>query len=114
MLVGGGYFGWDWEWVFWGRVPFMVAALILAWLFLDRDPPLSRGGPAFDLTGTLALAVGLICFIIGTRLGREIGWDNWSVLTMLVLTPTLLAAFWLNERRAEWPVLPLHFFRNRG
>ena len=114
LLVGGGYFGWEWEWVFWGRVPFMVAALILAWLFLDRDPPLSRGGPAFDLTGTLALAVGLICFIIGTRLGREIGWDNWSVLTMLVLTPALLAAFWLIERRAEWPVLPLHFFRNRG
>ena len=114
LLVGGGWLGYDWEWVFLGRVPFMVAALILAWLFLDRDPPLSRKGPAFDLTGTLALAGGLICFIIGTRLGREIGWDAWPVLTMLVVMPVLLVAFWQIERRAEWPVLPLHLFRNRG
>ena len=114
LLVGAGLFGLDWEWVFWGRVPFAVAALILAWLFLDRDPPLSREGPAFDLTGTLALAIGVMCFIIGTRLGREIGWDTWFVLAMLVLTPTFLAVFWRIERRAEWPVLPLHLFRNRG
>ena len=114
LLVGAGWLGYDWEWVFLGRVPFMVAALILAWLFLDRDPPFSRGGPAFDLTGTLALAGGLICYIIGIRLGREVGWDTWPVLTLLVLMPALLAAFWLIERRAEWPVLPLHLFRNRG
>ena len=92
----------------------MVAALVLAWLFLDRDPPISREGPAFDLTGTLTLAVGLICLIIGTRLGREIGWGTWPVLTMLVLTPTSLALFWRIERTAAWPVLPLWLFRNRG
>ena len=114
LLVGGGYFGWDWEWVFWGRVPFMAAALVLAWLFLDRDPPFSREGPAFDLKGTLALAVGLICLIIGTRLGRETGWDAWPVLALLVLTPLALVLFWRTERTAAWPVLPLELFRNRG
>ncbi len=114
--IGAGLMvGWmGWETVFWGRIPFMVAALVLAWLFLDRDPPVSRGGPAFDLTGTLALAGGLLCFIIGTRLGREIGWDAWPVLALLVLMPVLLVAFWRIERKAEWAVLPLHLFRNRG
>ena len=130
LLVGAGWFGQDWQWVFWGRVPFMVAALVLAWLFLDRDPPLrlrsgqalsagsARGegtqGPAFDLTGVLALAGGLICLIIGLRLGRDLGWDSWPVLTMLALTPTLFALFWSIERRAEWPVLPLALLRNLG
>ena len=114
LLVGAGLLGWDWEWVFWGRVPFMVAALILAWLFLDRDPPFSRGGPAFDLAGTLTLAAGLFCLIIGTRLGREIGWDAWQVLALLVLTPVAIALFWRVERTAAWPVLPLWLFRNRG
>ena len=114
LLVGAGWFGLDWEWVFWGRVPFMAVALILAWLFLDRDPPFSRGGPAFDLAGTLTLAIGLLCLIIGTRLGREIGWGSWPVLAMLVLTPMMLAAFWRIERTAVWPVLPLGLFRNRG
>ena len=114
LLVGGGWLGWDWEWVFWGRVPFMLAALVLAWLFLDRDPPISREGPAFDLKGTLTLAAGLLCLIIGARLGREIGWASWPVLTMLALTPVMLAVFWRIERTAAWPVLPLGLFRNRG
>ena len=122
LLVGAGWFGHDWQWVFWGRVPFMVAALVLAWLFLDRDLPSSAGpagaqrtkGPAFDLTGVLTLAGGLICLIIGLRLGRDLGWDSWPVLTMLALTPTLFALFWSIERRAEWPVLPLALLRNLG
>ncbi len=114
--IGAGLLvGWlGWEMVFWGRVPFMVAALILAWFFLDRDPPVSRGGPAFDLTGALTLAGGLICLIIGLRLGRDSGWDSWPVLAMLLLGPVLLAAFWRTERTAAWPVLPLGLLRNRG
>ena len=121
LLVGAGWLGQDWEWVFWGRVPFMVAALVLAWLFLDRDPPFSSGlggaervGPPFDLKGTLALAVGLFAVIVGTRLGREVGWDAWQVLVLLVLTPAALFLFWRIERTASWPVLPLGLFRNRG
>ena len=114
LLVGAGWLGQDWEWVFWGRVPFMALALVLAWLFLDRDHPASGQGPAFDLKGAVALAVGMICLIIGTRLGREIGWDAWPVLALLVLTPTALALFWRIERTAAWPVLPLGLFRNRG
>ena len=121
LLVGAGFLGQDWEWVFWGRVPFMALALVLAWLFLDRDPPFSasrngaeNNGPSFDLTGTLAMAVGLFALIVGTRLGREIGWDAWQVLALLVLTPTALFLFWRIERTAPWPVLPLGLFRNRG
>ena len=114
LLVGAGWLGQDWQWVFWGRVPFMAAALVLAWFFLDRDPPLSREGPAFDLTGTLALAVGVLSLIIGTRLGREIGWDAWQVLALLALTPVSLALFRRIERTAPWPVLPLGLLRNRG
>ncbi len=114
--VGAGLLvGWlGWEMVFWGRVPFMAAALVLALLFLDRDPPASSGGPAFDRTGALTLAGGLICFIIGLRLGRDAGWASWPVLAMLALTPTLLVWFWREERRAVWPVLPLELLRNRG
>ena len=114
--IGAGLLvGWlGWEVVFWGRVPFMVAALILAWFFLDRDPPVSRGGPTFDLTGALTLAGGLLFVIIGLRLGRDIGWTSWPVLVILPLAPTLLIAFWRIERTAAWPVLPLDLLRNWG
>lgn len=114
LLVGAGWFGWDWEWVFLGRVPFMVAALVLAWFFLERDPPLSQEGSAFDLKGVLTLAGALICLIIGLRLGRDAGWDSWPVLAMLVLAPCLGLLFWRIERTADWPVLPLRLLRNPG
>ena len=104
-----------WEWVFWGRIPFMAAALILAWYCLDRRPPAAQpGAPPFDLTGALTLAAGLMGIIIGLRLGRDAGWTSLPVLLMLTLTPLLLTAFWRQERRAAWPVLPLHLLRNRG
>ncbi len=121
LLVGAGFLGQDWEWVFWGRVPFMALALVLAWLFLDRDPPFSLGRNGaersrlpFDIKGTLTMAIGLFALIVGTRLGREIGWGAWQVLALLVLTPAALFLFWRIERTAQWPVLPLGLFRNRG
>ena len=56
----------------------------------------------------------MICLIIGLRLGRDLGWDSWPVLTMLTLAPASFALFWSIERRAEWPVLPLALLRNLG
>ena len=44
--IGAGLLvGWlGWEMVFWGRIPFMVAALVLAWFYLDRDLPYREEG----------------------------------------------------------------------
>ena len=56
LLVGAGWFGQDWQWVFWGRVPFMVAALVLAWssltviLHCRQAPPARSGRKAPPLT----------------------------------------------------------------
>ena len=103
-----------WEWVFLGRVPFLVVALFLAYKFLERDAPKRAPGPPFDMTGAVTLVAGLACFAIGLRLGRSIGWDSPPVLVLLPLAPILLLAFWRVERTAPWPVLPLQLLRVRG
>ena len=112
--------GWlGWEWTFLGRVPFAGVALVLAFVYLKRSP--AKGGPGdgesappFDMAGAFSLVAGVLCFVIGLRLGRSIGWDSAPVLILLPMVPVLLWLFWRLERTAPWPVLPLHLLRNRG
>ena len=107
-----------WEWVFLGRTPFAVIAIVLAvWFLKRRQTGSAQGpspGPAFDIAGAATLAAGLLCLIIGLRLGRSIGWDSPAVLVLLPLAPVFLGAFWRLERTAQWPVLPGHLLRLRG
>ncbi len=60
------------------------------------------------------LVGGLMCLIIGLRLGRSVGWTSPVVLTLLPLAPIFLGAFWRVERTARWPVLPGYLLRIRG
>ena len=103
-----------WEWIFLGRVPFAVIAIILGVWFLEKRSSGPAGGPAFDIAGAAALVAGLLCLIIGVRLGRSIGWTSTVVLVLLPLSPVFLGAFWRIERNARWPVLPGHLLRIRG
>ncbi|HCP23550.1 MAG TPA: hypothetical protein DIT90_05415 [Dehalococcoidia bacterium] len=114
--VGAGLLvGWlGWEWVFLGRTPFAVIAIVLAIFFLERRRAGSAPGPAFDVFGAVTLVAGLMCFIIGLRLGRSAGWTEPAVLVMLPLAPVFLTAFWRVERVAKWPVLPGSLLRLRG
>ena len=110
LLVG--WFGW--EWIFLARTPFAVAAIILGVWFLERRQSGPASGPAFDAVGAALLVSGLLCLIIGLRLGRSIGWASPVVLVLLPLAPLLLGTFWRVERTAPWPVLPGYLLRLRG
>ena len=114
--IGAGLLvGWiGWEWIFLGRTPFAVAAIILGVWFLEQKRNGSSAGPAFDVAGAAFLVGGLLCLIIGLRLGRSTGWDSPAVLTLLPLAPVFLVAFWRVERTAKWPVLPGYLLRLAG
>lgn len=111
-----------WEAVFMGRVPFALAALLLAVKFMSVPSLTRRGGAAdqdsdshpFDALGAATLMGALVCLVIGLRLGRSEGWTYSVVLTLLFLSPILVWGFWNSERRARWPVLPEQLLRNRG
>ena len=114
--IGAGLLvGWlGWEWVFLGRVPFAVIAIVLGVWFLERRRTGPVSGPSFDFAGAVTLVGGLLSLIIGLRLGRSAGWDSPVVLVLLPLAPVFLAAFWWFERTARWPVLPGPLLRLRG
>ena len=119
MLAGtigaGLLLGWlGWEWIFLGRAPFAVTAIVLGFWFLERRRRGPASGPAFDVAGAALLAGGLMCLIIGLRLGRSLGWTSPVVLVLLPLAPVFLGGFWQVERTARWPVLPGYLLRLRG
>ncbi|MER7176818.1 DHA2 family efflux MFS transporter permease subunit [Streptomyces mesophilus] len=111
VLGGAVTEGLSWEWIFWINVPLGVVMIPLALLKLRE----SRGPrPQLDLTGQVLVASGLLGLTWAPARAPVVGWGSAEVLGALVCGVALLAAFLRWEGRARYPMLPLHYFRNRG
>jgi EmrB/QacA subfamily drug resistance transporter len=102
----------SWRWIFYINIPFGLASMLILHLVLREEAP--RKGHRLDLGGTITLivAVGLLlaALLEGSRLW---GWGDARTLAMLGGSASGLAFFWVQERRAAEPMLPLELFRNR-
>jgi EmrB/QacA subfamily drug resistance transporter len=110
-LVGGAVVeGISWQWIFWLNVPIGLVLIPLAYLRLRE----SRGpNDALDLPGVGLASVGLFGIVWGLVRGNQVGWGSVEIVTSLVLGLAVLGLFVVWELRAEQPMLPLRFFRNR-
>src|SRR5213595_3268637 len=110
-LVGGAVVsGISWHWIFWLNVPIGLALIPMARLRLQESyGPSSR----LDLPGLVLASVGLLGIVWGLVRGNGQGWSSPEIVSALVGGTVVLAAFVLWELRAEAPMLPMRFFRNR-
>ncbi|MET3905145.1 EmrB/QacA subfamily drug resistance transporter [Paenarthrobacter sp. 4246] len=102
---------WGWSWVFWVNVPVGVIALALAYVAV---PKLERGvAPRhYDVTGAVAFTVGLVFLVLGVTWAAERS-GGAQALAALVVSGVALLGFFIIERRAPEPMVPLHLFANR-
>jgi EmrB/QacA subfamily drug resistance transporter len=110
-VVGGAIVqGISWQWIFWLNVPIGVALVPLAMSRLTESY-----GPAgkLDLGGLGLSSAGLFGIVWGLVRGNAQGWASTEILGALSVGVVLLAAFVAWELRAENPMLPMAFFRNR-
>ena len=110
-VVGGAIVqGISWQWIFWLNVPIGVALVPLAMSRLTESY-----GPAgkLDLGGLGLSSAGLFGIVWGLVRGNAQGWASTEILGALSMGVVLLAAFVAWELRAENPMLPMAFFRNR-
>src|SRR5438445_1102881 len=110
-LVGGAVVsGISWHWIFWLNVPLGLALIPLALLRLDETK-----GPfgKVDLPGLGLVSAGLFGIVWGLVRGNSVGWGSGEIVGALVGGAVVLAAFVAWELRAEHPMLPMRFFRNR-
>ncbi len=110
-LVGGAVVsGISWHWIFWLNVPIGLALIPLSRMRLQETyGPTSR----LDLPGLVLASGGLFGIVWGLVRGNGQGWASAEIVTALVAGAIVLAAFVLWELRAQAPMLPMRFFRNR-
>jgi EmrB/QacA subfamily drug resistance transporter len=108
----GGYLvdRWDWAAAFWIHVP-VIALALAGQLFVpeSRDPR----NIGLDVKGALAATGGISALVYGVIQGSEAGWTSAEIVGSFIASAALLAAFARIETTAEYPMLPLGFFREK-
>lgn len=101
-----------WRTMFLAQVPFILAALVLAVRLFPETPRHVRG--RFDLAGAALVALTVTPLLYALSEAPRAGWMNPVVLGPLAIAPIALVGFVQVERRAENPLLPLHYLSRPG
>ncbi|MGO8948197.1 MAG: MDR family MFS transporter [Ktedonobacterales bacterium] len=110
-----------WRWVFYVNLPIALIALVALLIYLPANISTAtttlRGWPAIrriDFLGAALASGGTICLLLGlTWGGVTYPWGSGQVIGVLVGSAVLFALFFVVERFAAEPVLPLSLFKNQ-
>jgi EmrB/QacA subfamily drug resistance transporter len=109
-LVGGAVVaGISWHWVFWLNVPVGITLLALVPRLRETKGPFGR----VDLPGLVLASTGLLGIVWALVRGDSVGWGSTEIVGALLAGAVVTALFVVWELRAEHPMLPMRFFRNR-
>ncbi|MFE7543465.1 MFS transporter [Streptomyces platensis] len=111
-LIGGTLLDHFW----WGSlflVNLPVAVMALAAVIALVPESSSRGGECPDLLGALLSMIGMVGVVFAIISGPVTGWLSGRVLVSAAIGLAGLAAFALWELHVPYPMLDMHFFRNR-
>ncbi len=111
-----------WRWVFYINLPTGILALAALLIYLPAN--ISERGSRFtglaairriDFIGAALAAAATICLLLGLTWGGDAtyAWNSPQVVGTLVASGVLYALFFIAERYAAEPVLPLSLFRNQ-
>ncbi len=102
----------DWRWVFYINVPVGLLAAYGAFRFVPESRDHSAKG--FDLIGAVLVTGGLMLLVFGLARTDEFGWTSSETLLTIAAALVLLVAFFISQRIAKSPLLPLGLFRHRN
>jgi EmrB/QacA subfamily drug resistance transporter len=102
----------SWRWIFFVNIPLGAVA---AWMLLRHfSEKVTRRPHSLDYTGAALLTLGCSLVILGLLEGGvSWAWGSAQSLVIFGVGAVLLLAFWVVERRAAEPVLPLWVFTRR-
>jgi predicted MFS family arabinose efflux permease len=100
----------SWRWGLFINVPIGLTLMYLAPRHL---PETERHEGQFDLTGAATSTLGMTALVYGFVRAASDGWGQTETVASFVAGALLLAAFVINELRAEQPITPLRLFASR-
>lgn len=102
----------DWRWCFWINVPIGIAALVIAFRYLDIPSHRPKFRP--DYLGIVLMSTATTLLILITDWGgKQYAWGSTVMVSMIAAFVVVVAVFVFVESRASEPMLPLWLFRNR-
>ena len=109
-VIGGALVGvWSWRAVFVFNVA--VGAVALAGVRSVLPEIVTPQRRRFDIPGFVLGATALTSATFATIAGETEGYATWWIIALYALAAVALGLFLVAERRAEEPVLDLHFFK---
>ncbi|MCU1370526.1 MAG: hypothetical protein JWO77_1720 [Ilumatobacteraceae bacterium] len=113
VVIGGPLVeAFGWRALFWGQVPLIVVAFVLAFRLFPETPKHLTG--RFDIAGAVLIALGVTPLLFAINEGPRIGWTSPTVIGAFILGPIALYGFVRAERVAEQPLLPLRYLKVPG
>ena len=101
----------NWRTIFTVNLPVGIILLLVGIQVLGRGEHEDRP-PAFDWPGYLALALFLVCLLLGLDKGQDHGWTSTTVLAYFVIAAIAMVFFVPLEMGTDHPVVPLSIFRS--
>jgi EmrB/QacA subfamily drug resistance transporter len=115
LLLGGVLTSYvSWRWCMFVNIAFGAVALLGAMTLMTNNTNPDK--PRLDLLGTVLATTGLFGIVFGAAKAETNGWGAAISLIPLIAGGVLLLAFLASQRRAAYPLMPLHVVgdRNRG
>ena len=109
----GGYIVdyWNWRMVFYVNVPVVLIAIGLGLAWIEETPTSKLG---FDYKGFFLAAVGFSAILYAFSYAPSWHWDDWRIVTLIVVGCACILAWVLVELKEKKPLLDLHMFRVYG
>lgn len=102
----------SWRWIFYINLPLGLLALVVLGLALPTSE--QTGKARMDLSGTLLLALLLVCVVLVASLGgHTLAWSSLEIMAMSIVAAMALLGLVVVERRAREAILPPALFQNR-
>ena len=104
----------SWRWVFLINLPLGALSLMGMARFLVESR-IKRTRAPLDVWGALTLSVTILSVLLLMLMGgRDWSWVSWPAAGLALAAMAAAVGFWLAERRAADPVLPLPLFKDPG
>ncbi len=116
-IIGPALGGWltdgpGWRWVFYVNLPVGILAVVV----LIYGLPAIRPGEKrpIDWLGAASIVGTTVPLMLALSSGgNDYAWDSPLIIRLFAISAVMLVVFLYAETRAEEPILPLSFFRNR-
>lgn len=89
----------DWHTMFWLTGALGALGVTAVWWAVKESPVRQPG--RFDIPGTLGLAVGLVCLLLGVSQGGQWGWGSARVVGLFLGAVVVLALWWWQQLHTE-------------